>query len=266
MESSRSTSPCSSRETISSSSARAASKLNSSTARTAPPLFSAIASPLIPCSSRHQRPHMGRRRAGRRIQVISPLERGNNAALTASLGQRTNDFGGPAKIAFVQAQLRQRVVAVGVEAGGYDDKLRLKSRERRQNHELEGAAEFLAAGSGRKRHVDNVVGNTGFIRPAGARIERRLMSRAVKQVRIAGEHVLRAIAVMDVEIHHRDTLQSVNGPCMQRADSNIVEQAKTHCARGRGMMARRAHGAERILYLPSHHQIQPPANRAANSP
>src|SRR5258708_37533430 len=124
MESSRSTSPCSSRETISSSSARAASKLNSSTARTAPPLFSDIASPLILCSSCHQRPHMGRRRAGRRIQVISPLERGHNAAPTASLGQRTNDFGGPAKVAFCHAQLGQRVGTVAVEHGAYYDNLR----------------------------------------------------------------------------------------------------------------------------------------------
>src|SRR5258706_9598991 len=211
MESSRSTSPCSSRETISSSSARAASKLKSSTASALPPLFSAIASPLIPCSGRHQGADMRCCRAGRRVQVISPLERGNNATLAASLRKRTNGFGGPGKIAFVQAQLRQRVVAMGVEPRGYDDKLGFKPHQSRQYHEFEGPAEFASPGPGRKGHIDDVVCNAGFIGPARAGLERRLMGRAVKQIRITREHVLRAVAVMNVEIHHRDALQPVNG-------------------------------------------------------
>src|ERR1700687_5272962 len=99
---------------------------------------------------------MGCRRTGRRVQVIAPLERGNNAALTAPLRLRTQGFRGPGKVAFVQAQLCQGIGAMGIEAGRDDDKLRLKSRQRRQDYKLESAAEVASPCARGKRHIDDV--------------------------------------------------------------------------------------------------------------
>ena len=54
------------------------------------------------------------------------------------------------------------------------------------------------------------------------------MRRGVKQLAIGRENLLRAVAVVDIEIHHRDALQPMNGPRVKRADRHVVEQAKAH--------------------------------------
>src|SRR3546814_4690761 len=73
---------------------------------------------------------------------------------------------------------------------------------------------------------------------AGAGIERALVGRGIEQVRIAPERRLGAVAVMHVEIHHRDAVEAVHRACMQRADSDVVEEAEAHGAVRLGVMAR----------------------------
>ena len=88
------------------------------------------------------------------------------------------------------------------------------------------------------------------------------MGGGIEQLRIAGKDVLCAVAVMHVEIHHGDSPESVNGAGMQRANRNIVEQAKPHRLRPLRVMSRRPHGAEGTPKLATHHAVDSSDDRA----
>jgi len=67
--------------------------------------------------------------------------------------------------------------------------------------------------------------------------------------------VLRAIAVMHIEIHHRDAPQPVHHPRLLGADCDIVEDTEAHGDVALGMMSGRPHGTKRILELARQHRI-----------
>src|SRR5262245_45852107 len=154
MESSRSTSPCSSRETIVSSSWRAASKLNASTAGNGTAFLSCIR--FLSGSRRHKRPNMGGGGARQRIQVIAALQRRYNAAEASAASDIAEPFGGPGIIVFNELKLGQGIVTVGIEAGGDEDQLRIEAIQCRQQRVREGAAEFCSAGTRRQREIDDM--------------------------------------------------------------------------------------------------------------
>ena len=81
------------------------------------------------------------------------------------------------------------------------------------------------------------------------------MGRGIEQVAVALEHVLRAVAVMDVEIHHRDPPQPMLPAGMLGGDRDVVEQAEAHGGIGLGMVPGRPHRAERIVRRPAEHRI-----------
>ena len=72
---------------------------------------------------------------------------------------------------------------------------------------------------------------------------------------IVPEDVLRAVAVMDVEIDDRDALGAVGRLGVTRGDGRIVEEAKAHRRRDFGMMAGRARGDEGVSDLLGHHLV-----------
>ena len=87
---------------------------------------------------------------------------------------------------------------------------------------------------------------------------------------IGPEDVLRAVAVMHVEIDDRGALDAVALLRMARGDGGVVEQAEAHRPRGLGMMAGRAHGDEGVarpclLITSSTAMTAPPAARSAAS-
>ena len=100
---------------------------------------------------------------------------------------------------------------------------------------------------------------------SGAGIQRRLMDRGVEQARIVLEDVLRAIAVMHVEIDHRDAGDAMDLPRLLGADGDIVEQAEAHRLGGLGVVAGRAGGAEGIARLPRHDGIDRGADGAGGT-
>ena len=57
-------------------------------------------------------------------------------------------------------------------------------------------------------------------------------------VRVVPENVLRAVAVMNVEIDDRDALGAVDRLGMACGDGGVVEEAEAHRRRDFGMMAR----------------------------
>ena len=95
------------------------------------------------------------------------------------------------------------------------------------------------------------------------------MGRGIEQVGIVLEHRLRAVAVMDVEIHTATRFR----PCAARACAapigDVVEQAEAHGARRLGMVARRAHGAEGVARFAARSPHRPrrrPRRRRATPP
>ena len=82
-----------------------------------------------------------------------------------------------------------------------------------------------------ERHVDRVSPATtlaGLHQGAAARVERVLVDRAVEHLRLPGEAVLGAVAVVHVPVddHHPFVAQSLARPA--GADGHVVEQAEAH--------------------------------------
>src|SRR5215467_12581912 len=88
-----------------------------------------------------------------------------------------------------------------------------------------------------------------LISGTGARIVRILMGGKVKHGRIRPENFLRSVPVMDIPIDDQYALDTVPRLRVSRADSRIIEKAKPHGVRNRGMVTRRPDNAERAFSL-----------------
>ena len=73
--------------------------------------------------------------------------------------------------------------------------------------------------------------------------------------RVAPEDVLRAVAVVDVEIDDRDALDAVGRLGVARGDRGVVEEAEAHRRRRLGVMAGRPRGDEGVVDAPAHHFV-----------
>src|SRR5438105_504905 len=129
MESSRSTSPCSRRETMSSSSDNADSKLSCSMAGGAS-LFSAMYCSRTGGDQRADMCSCGTRRS---IKVIASLKGRDNAAGTGLGGDGAYLSGRPGEIVLVETQLGERVGAVCIEPCRNDQEIRPERGQRRQH-------------------------------------------------------------------------------------------------------------------------------------
>src|SRR5690606_34253510 len=81
---------------------------------------------------------------------------------------------------------------------------------------------------------------------SGARIKRHLVRRAVEQVRVRPEYVLRPIAVMDVEVDDGHAFEPMLLARVEGGDGDDIEQAESHGPHLFGVMARRAHAAKGV--------------------
>ena len=105
---------------------------------------------------------------------------------------------------------------------------------------------------------------------AGAGIERHLVGRAIEHGRVGPEDRLRAVAVMDVEIHDGDAVGAMRGLGVAGGDGDIVEEAEAHRAAwarhgGRaGATATKAFRASPDITA-STARMAPPAPRSAAS-
>lgn len=69
------------------------------------------------------------------------------------------------------------------------------------------------------------------------------------------ENIFGAVTVVYVEVHHRNTLETVFFKRMSRRDRHIVEKTESHRLAGLGVMAGRADGAKGVFGLPRHHEV-----------
>ena len=120
----------------------------------------------------------------------------------------------------------------------------------RQDQVFERGAEFDAAVFRGQRRVDDGVVLAALAGGAGAGKQRHLVRRAIHHGRVGPENILRAVAVMDVEIDHRGAADAVFALGVARGDRGVVEEAEAHRLADLGMMAGRPHRDERIAMLP----------------
>ena len=81
------------------------------------------------------------------------------------------------------------------------------------------------------------------------------MRRAVEQVFVGPEDILGAVAVVDVEIDHRDAVRAVLCARVVGGNGGVREQAEAHGAALLGVVARRAHLAEGVRDTAFHHRV-----------
>ena len=110
-----------------------------------------------------------------------------------------------------QIDVAQRIAVMGVETGRDDDEIGRERLDARQDHGLHRLAEGFAAVARPERRIDDLVMLAALADRSGAGIVRHLMGGSVHDGRIVPEDVLRAVAVMDVEIDDRDPLGAVRG-------------------------------------------------------
>src|SRR5207249_10993359 len=83
-------------------------------------------------------------------------------------------------------------------------------------------------------------GRAAFPDRARARIDARLMQRVLEDGVVSCEGILRAVAVMDVEVDDRDPLHAVLGLHVACGHRDVVEEAEAHAAYWRRMVAGRS--------------------------
>src|SRR5579872_1882904 len=193
--------------------------------------------------------------AGQAVEVVATLQQRDDAAFAGAAGDVHQAPRRPGEIRFDQIEMAERDEAMGVESRRDDDQVRPETFEARQKRDIEGLAERCAAVAGAQWRVDDLIMLAALVDRASAGKERHLMGRAIHRVLVAPENVLRAVAVMDVEINNGDALGAMDGARVARRDRSVVEEAEAHRRLGLGVMARRAHRDESVGAAPAHHRV-----------
>ena len=128
-----------------------------------------------------------------------------------------------------------------IEACRNEQHLGFEVTKRRQPGVGHRVAQRLPAGVGRERHIEHVRAECPL---AAVRIQLRLKGRDHQDSLVAGQDVLTAIAVMNIEIDQGNALHAELVEGMAYADCHVVEKAKAHCATAFGMVTGWAHIAE----------------------
>jgi hypothetical protein len=118
-----------------------------------------------------------------------------------------------------------------------------------KNCDVKSLAKRFAAVARSQRHIDDVVVFAALRPLASTWKERHLVSRAIHHRPIAPEDLLRAIAVMGIEIDNRHAIGAIASLCMTDRNGCIVEKAKAHGSL-RLLRDGRPAGSRRTRFLP----------------
>ncbi len=152
----------------------------------------------------HQRPDMHGHRFRQRIEIVAAFQHRDDAAsawVSAALAQL---LGRPHEVGLDQPEATR-----GGRACGHRSRPRSRSGPGRSCAAGQGCAiverlaERLAGVAFAQRRVPDVA-DAGLVERAGAGKQRHLVRRAVEQILVVPEDVLRAVAVVDVEVDDGD--------------------------------------------------------------
>ena len=117
----------------------------------------------------------------------------------------------------------------------------------------------VVAGALGERDVDRravAVAGASLGPVAGARVVRELVRREVEHARVVVEDVLRAVAVMDVDVDDGDALDSRLFERARDGDGDVVEEAEAHRAVRRRVVPGRANEAEGGIELAAQDRLR----------
>lgn len=140
-------------------------------------------------------------------------------------GQRAERTGQPGKVVGVEHQIGQRVAQMRVETGGNQDQLRAESVDQRQHLVFPHIAKAQTVAAGRQQQVVDIA-DAAFMHAARVRVQARLVGTEVLHGGVAFKDRLGPIAMMDIEIHHRNALQPMPVAGVRGGHGDVVEQAK----------------------------------------
>ena len=189
-----------------------------------------------------------------RDEIVTAFEYRDDAAARAPPRDLHKLSRYPGEIGDFEMKAADRVEAMSVETGRYHDQIGREGVDAGEDFGRHRLAEKPAGGAGRQRRIDDRVAGPAFVRGAGAGIERHLMRRGVKHRTVRPENLLRAIAVMHVEIDDRHALGAVNGLRLAGCDRSEIKEAEPHRPRCLGVMAGRPHGHEGVID-PARHDL-----------
>ena len=148
---------------------------------------------------------------------------------------------------------------MGVESARYEDEAGAETAHDGFDDLLEGETILGVAAARRKGdvHVRALrLAGADLISLAGAGVERVLVGRTVEHVWVVVERVLRAVAVVNVDIDDRDAFQPVVFPCESRRDRDVVQQTEAHRLSRAGVVPGRPHRGEGSARAPGEHRIR----------
>ena len=153
--------------------------------------------------------------------------------------------------------MRQFVVLVRIESGGKQNELRPECFQGGQPAVADGITEGLATVAGFKRRIDDVriapCGGGQFA--FGKGIQRIFETRQQHDARVVGKNILRAVAVVHVEIQNCHAFQAVFGNQVHGGHGHIVDKAKSRRFVGMRVVAGRTDGAKGVFGLFAHHHV-----------
>src|SRR4030043_2195431 len=129
---------------------------------------------------------------------------------------------------------------MSIKASRNQDELRLKSPGHRNHDLVKDSQIFLVAPTSSHGKVNCSafsLTRSGFVHPSCPGIKGILMRGKVKNFRIGIESILSPVAVMDIEISDKNTVEIEIVEGKFGGDRHVIENAEAHCAILNGMVA-----------------------------
>jgi hypothetical protein len=175
-----------------------------------------------------------------RHQIVAPFEHHRDTPLGALVGDPPERARHPPERRGVEAHVRERIARRSIEARADEHEVRRVRVGDGEEHPLERPPIDAIVAPRLERHVHGEaapVPRSVLTQGACARIERELMGRHVEDVGLLPEHLLGAVAVVDVPVQDEDAREAACAR-VRRGDGDRVEETEAHRMPRPGVMAR----------------------------
>ncbi len=191
-------------------------------------------------------------------QVVTALQQKGDPPRAKTLGGGCERPGDGANPVCADSHATEWIVRHQIEAGGHQDQVR---SELLQNPGDESAVDrgvlgvALATGEGDVDRGPGRLAAPGLHCGATPRIQGVLVRGDVEGLRIVPKGALGPVAMVHVEVHHRDALMTVDYAGVSRGDRDAIEEAKAHRPRWFGVMSWRSDEGEGVSGLALAHGV-----------
>ena len=203
------------------------------------------------------------RAAGQGAHHVAAFQAGDDAPVCVLAGHFQQPLGHPLVVGIDQTQVAHVVLAVRVKACGNVDELGAEGLQRGNPGLVHQRAELGAAGAAGHSDMHHVAATGLLVLAQG--VEAFFKDGAHQHAVVAIEDVGAAVAVVHIKVDQSHPREAMHIQGMADADGHVVEEAKPHAGGAFGMVARRAHIAERGVHLAADHQIGGQHGRAGRT-